>query len=1010
MEKTLLHHDMMRAWFDPRSLLLTVLLALAAALPAITTSVENRNYYFFDITLTSTSQGSTQFFWDLGDGFTEYNSSRQPIKVETEPVVYRFMMPMGRFTALRFDPIDGVGQFTFSHAQIVDRRDRIVHVFGPEDLLPGGNITRAKPRGMKLDVVTSQSSNDPILNLRLVEPLVLKPDARIWWELGWPAAWPVLLLGCLLSCPLVARGLSRSATQVLAYAESRPASSIMLTAVIMVAIQCHPVLFQGRSFASPNNGGHMLYESLPTLPGYTDAMSANTGSSDTGALLFQHLYYPMVQRDALAAGELPLWNRYSLSGEPLLGQGQSMFGDPFNFITIATDGAAWAWDIRFLIVRWLLAGSLGGIVWLLTRRIGPAVLTTIGAGFLGFFTYRLVHPANFSVCYSPLILLAWCGLHGTTTPRGMARWLAALVAANWLVLTSGTVKEAYMLIVCLNLAGVILLLLRSDTAGRRSRLLGAASLAGFGFILITAPNWISFLSAWAHSMTGYDVPQANTLTWSHFVGFFDDIFYRQTQNDENVVAPALNFLFFSGFLWWLVQPRAWRTTRTGWALLLASAVPFSLAFGLVPTSVIEKIPFVGNIVHVGNTFSCILLSLLGVFAGVGFADAWAQLGKSEARPAMVRYWLLALLIFGLYFLTTRESSYSHFFVGYAISLGVVLMLLPLGLHWGLANPTKPGPVWIMLALGLPLLCWRHSQYRESAFDHFVFIPGPRADLHAPSPAITLLKRNLNEPGRVNGWGSTLYASYNTALGLEGVYGVDAVRSQQYHELADALGLQRVWNWDWPNRESDSRDLIKKYDLYNVTHWVATHRDGDHPIDGLQLLGQADLDVYASPTAWPRAFYCNGVLDYDTPADFARLLLTGDGRPFAAVQTGDESDLPRLNAAAKLIQPAIDYRFTPNSTSFTIDAPGPGVAVLTETYYREDFQVTVNGQPADYFRLNHAFRGIRIPSAGAYEITFNYWPQYFTLALWLAFVGAMGLVGGLVWLLRPNASFASQPVL
>ena len=996
---------MMRSWFDVRSLILTVLLALAAAMPAITTSVENRNYYFFDITLTSNTQGSTQFFWDLGNGFSEFNSSRQPIKIEPEPVVYRFMMPMGRFTALRFDPIDGIGHFTFSHAQIVDRRGRIVHVFGPDDLQPGGNITSAKRDGLKLLVETSQTSNDPIFNLRLSEPLILKTDARIWWELGWPAAWPVLLLGCLLSCPFVARGLSRVSLKVLAYAGSMPVGTIMLTGAIIVAIQCHPVLFQGRSFASPNNGGHMLYESLPTLPGDTDAMSANTGSSDTGALLFQHLYYPMVQRDALQAGELPLWNRYSLSGEPLLGQGQSMFGDPFNFITIVADGAAWAWDIRFLIARWLLACSLGGIVWLLTRRIGPAILTTIGAGFLGFFTYRLVHPANFSVCYSPLILLAWCGLHGAISPRSMARWLAALVAANWVVLTSGTVKEAYMLIAGLNLAGVVLLLLRPETVGRRSRLLGAASLAGLGFILISAPGWISFLSTWAHSMTGYDTPRADTLRWSHFVGFFDDIFYRQTQKDENVVAPALNFLFFAGFLWWFAQPRVWRTARTGWALLLASAVPFSLAFGLVPASVIERIPFVGNIVHVGNTFSCILLSLLGVFAGLGFSDAWSRLGKSETRNAMVRYWTLALLIFGLYFLTTKEFAYSPFFRGYALSLGIVLLILPLGLHWGLANPTKPGPIWVILALGLPLLCWRHSQYRESSFDHYVFIPGPRSDLHAPSPAIALLKGDVAEPGRVNGWSSTLYASYNTVPRLEGVYGVDAVRSQYYHELADALGLQRVWNWDWPNRESESRDLIKKYDLYNVTHWVATHRNGDHLIDGLRLIGQADLDVYASPSAWPRAFYCNGVVEYDTPADFARLLMEGNGRPFAAIHKGDGLDLPRLNTDERLIQPANEYHFTPNRTSFRIEAPGPGVAVLTETYYQKDFQVTVNGQSAVYFRLNHAFRGVKIPAAGTYDITYNYWPQYFTLALWLALIGVMGLLGGLIWLFRSKATFA-----
>lgn len=993
----------MKAWFDFRALVLAAVLALAAALPSMTTSVEQRDYYFFDITLTSSSVGSTQFFWDLGAGFTEYDSSRQPLKVEPEPVVYRFMMPMGRFLAFRFDPIDGIGNFALSHARIVDRRGRLVRAFGPEDLIPAANITRTEQRGETLWVETSTASHDPIINLRLDAPLVLTSNARIWWELGWPVALPVFLLGLALGLPAVARRLNRLAGLVAAAAQPRPVLALVTVATVVVAIQCHPVIFQGRSFASPNNGGHMLYEDLPALPGDTDAMSTNTGSSDTGALLFQHLYYPMVQRDALAAGELPLWNRYSLSGEPLLGQGQSMFGDPFHFITIAADGAAWAWDLRFLIARWILAATLGGSVWLLTRHLGAAALTVVAAGFLGFFTYRLTHPANFSVCYSPLILLAWCGLPAAATPRRLTGWLAALVAANWLVLTSGTVKEAYMLMVGLNFAGVLLLLFRPEMQGRRALVLALAAAAGGGFVLLSAPGWISFLSAWQHSMTGYDTPQAQTLPWAHFLGFFDDIFYRQTQKEENVVAPALNFLCLAGVLWWLVQPRAWRRPRAGWALLLAALPPFALGFGVVPDAVIVKIPFVGNIVHVGNTFSCVLLSLFAVLAGLGFRDAWDRLREPAARRVVFRLWLAALALAGLYFLTTRGFPQSPFFAGYATALGLTLLLLPLGLHWGLVKPASPGPLWVVLVLGLPLLGWRHSQYLESPFERYTFEPGPRSNLHAPSPAAALLNAHKTEPGRVVGWSSTLYASYNTVLRWEGLYGVDAVRSRHYHDLADALGLQRVWNWDWPNREEESRDLVRKFDSYNVTHYVATHRDGPHPIDGLVLLGQRDLDVYASPTAWPRAFFCDRVVGYGTTGDFAKLLLAGDGRPFAAVQAGDHPPLPPAPAAGdRLIRPARDYRFTPSRTTFTVEAPGPGVAVLAETYYLDDFEVTVNGRPADYFRVNHTFKGVALPAAGTYEITFRYWPKHFTTALWLGLAGAAGLALGAAWLWRRPA--------
>lgn len=987
-------------WIDRRALLFAVVLAIAAALPSVTTSVEHREFYFFDVTLTSTSVGSTQLFWDIGGGFNEYDSSRQPLKAESTPTNYRFMIPMGRIHALRFDPVDGAGLFTFTQAQIVDERGRIVKVFRPEDIRPAGGILQTWREALVLHVSTDPASNDPILDLHLDAPLELKPDMGIRWRLGWPVAWPILLIGALLSLHPIARGLTRAAARLLELAARHPVAAIALTASLTVAIQCSPVIFQGRSFASANNGGHMLYQGLPALPADTDDTSTNTGSSDTGALLFQHLYYPMVQRDALRAGEWPLWNRYSLCGEPLLGQGQSMFGDPFNILTIATDGAGWAWDVRFVIARWLLAAALGGVVWQLTRHAGASLLTTIGAGFLGFFTYRLVHPANFSVCYAPLILFAWTGTLKAATPGRLIGWLGALVAANWITMTSGTVKEAYMLMVGLNFAGVVLLLMRPECAGRRAVVLGAACAAGFGFVLLSAPLWISFLSAWGHSMTGYDTPHADTLRWAHVIGFFDDIFYRQTAKEENVVAPALNFLFLVGALAWATQPRRDGRDRTGWALVLAALPPFALAFGIVPPLLIEKIPFVGNIVHVGNTFSCVLMPLVAVLGGLGFRDAWENATRADTAKVPLRISVTLTTLLVLYFATSTQFAKSPFFSGYVPSLVLAAAILPFGWQAARRDRLSLAPLWVVLVLGVPLLLWRHSQYRESAFQRYTFVPGPRSDLHAASPSITLLKAHQTQPGRVNGWESVLYASYNTVPRLEGVYGVDAVRSRHYHDLADALGLERVWNWDWPNREAQSRELVRKYDLYNVTHWLATPAPGPHLIAGLDKIGRADLDVYASPTAWPRAFFCSDLGSYDTTADFAQLLVGGDGRPFAAAQRSDH--LPGARAtlnAARTILPARDYVLRPNATKFTIDAPSAGVAVLLETYYLDDFEVTVNGRRADYFRVNHAFKGVALPAAGTYEISFRYWPKHFTAALWTSLAGAILLGFGAVWLWR-----------
>lgn len=995
---------MIRRWIDLRAVLLAVALSAAAALPVMTTSTDRRDFYFFDLTLTSSAAGSTQLFWDLGRGFNEHDSSRQPLKIEPAPVVYRYMMPMGAFRGLRLDPVDGRGEMIIGHARIVDFRGRVVREFPPEDFQPFRQIEHVEGRREWLYLRTTPEAKDPILLIPLHEPLTLEPDAHIWFILGWPTFWKVLLAALVVGLTPIAGRCVGLARRVGNAAQRRPGRAIAGAALLAVAIQAHPVIFFGRSYVSPDNGGHMLYEDRPTVPGNQPSLPVDTMGSDTGALLFQHLYYPMVQRDALAHGEWPLWNRYSLAGVPLLGQGQSMFGDPFNFLTIATDSAAWAWDLRFVVARWLFAAGLGLVVWRLAGHLGAALLVTIASAFIGFSSYRLAHPANFSVCYAPWILWAWTRLIDARSPRQETIALAALVLVNWTVLTSGTVKEAYMLLVGLNFAGALLALLHPANRPRRWRVLTLASAAGAGFVLLTAPLWLSFVVALRHSFTSYDQPTAFPLPLPHFIGFFEDLFHRQTTPQENVAAPALNLFFLLPVLWWLVQPRLWRSDRLGLALVLAALPAFALAYGLVPVPVILRLPVIQSISHVGNTFSCVLLVLVAVLAGLALRDALTRLRE----PGWARTCGLMALgggaLAAAYFLTTRGVPKSPFFLGYLPGVVAASIALPFAARRFARDPARPAPLVVALALGLPLLFWRHGQQLGTVFHHYAYSPGARVDFHAPSPAAALVDAHRREqpPGRVVGWGNTLYAAYNTLLRWEGLYGVDALRNRHFHELAAAFDLKRVWIWDGVNADAEAGRLVPAHDVLNVTHYVASRREPPRATHTLVHLGARDLDVYHSPDAWPRAFFTDRLARYAQPAEFVDRVLQGERRPFAAMQAGDSIplELP-ANLDGRAIVAARDYRLTPNSTQFVVEAPAAGIVVLTEAWYERDFQVTVNGAPAPYFRVNHAFKGVALPAAGRYTIRFEYWPQHFTVALWAGLAGLVLLpLAGLWWCRRP----------
>ena len=150
-----------------------------------------------------------------------------------------------------------------------------------------------------------------------------------------------------------------------------------------------------------------------------------------------------------------------------------------------------------------------------------------------------------------------------------------------------------------------------------------------------------------------------------------------------------------------------------------------------------------------------------------------------------------------------------------------------------------------------------------------------------------------------------------------------------------------------------------------------------------------------------------MLGYQDVTQIAGLVQDGDGRPFAAMLPADRSrlPLPAKDFNQRRVVPATHYHLTQNSTTFQIDAPSAGVAVLGEAWMPNDIEVTVDGQPAQTLRVDHAFRGVFIRSAGHHVVQFRYWPVVLDRAIWLAVAGLIGLLVTVV-----AFSFAARPQL
>jgi Bacterial membrane protein YfhO len=79
---------------------------------------------------------------------------------------------------------------------------------------------------------------------------------------------------------------------------------------------------------------------------------------------------------------------------------------------------------------------------------------------------------------------------------------------------------------------------------------------------------------------------------------------------------------------------------------------------------------------------------------------------------------------------------------------------------------------------------------------------------------------------------------------------------------------------------------------------------------------------------------------------------------------------------------------------SVRTAGDGLLVLGDPWYPQ-WRVRVDGRPAELLRVDHAFRGVRVP-AGDHEVVFTYEDRAMQLGAGLAVATCLALAGVLVW--------------
>jgi len=185
-------------------------------------------------------------------------------------------------------------------------------------------------------------------------------------------------------------------------------------------------------------------------------------------------------RSLLEHGELPLWNRYGHAGDTFIGQNETMLGDPLQLIVIVGRGSAEAWDIKFIVAKFLFCIGFGLLILRLFGNSLASLIYTALAAYCGAFFFINNHPVFFVFCYAPWILLSALAWLDLKSGRQIS-WGVVWLLVNFSCFNAGHVEAAVVLIGGLNLAAIAYTLTRHRKTVDMVKVVGRMSMGTIFF-------------------------------------------------------------------------------------------------------------------------------------------------------------------------------------------------------------------------------------------------------------------------------------------------------------------------------------------------------------------------------------------------------------------------------------------------------------------------------------------------------------------------------------------------
>ncbi|HZF12655.1 MAG TPA: YfhO family protein [Thermoanaerobaculia bacterium] len=730
-----------------------------------------------------------------------------------------------------------------------------------------------------------------------------------------------------------------------------------------------PLLLTGRALLSARLYApvDILYQAPPYASQAAEMGIGPTLTPALGDVAYQSIAWKKATREAIRHGRLPLWNRFLLTGEPLLAVQQAALLHPATWIgCLLPLPQAWTYEMALRLFLAVLCGYL----FLADLGVGTvaALLGACGWAFCDWLVFYAGYSIAPAAAPYPLLLLGLRRLARALPGREARRAVVLTIVALLLILVSGH-PESLLYAVA---GGAIYFLFELAWAGRQGGRRGwmvplnRSLLAGALTLGIAAVQLVPFAEALPHTVEHY----FRSAVFAHMKRSLPPgVSLSRTATSLVPYAYGVSGLGLGSAE--IVEPSAYLGTvllpfallgfasrrREKWPLVVSGALGLALFTRLVGvTDALDALP----LFDIGVNDRMIFLT---AFALAGLAALGAE---RLAEAGGVRLFALAgagttLALVGTFLLlrpAMAEAELPSSYIGTHFALQLVPLLLAVAAVLGIA---LRGRHRIPLALGACLVLLLAQRGLEAG-SVYPTLPGDA--LHPRLPIFDHIPPG--EPWRFVAVGYSMIPNTPGLYELEDVRGYEAMT---FHPLFDTFPLWCEHQPVWFNRVDDPNRPFLSF--LNV-RWALLANGSEAAVPDWTLLHHDEAGLlYENPRALPRAFVPRQIYrEPDPQREIAVLGTIADFGEQGVANVAPGAAPPRTWAANGRASVRI-AAYAGQEMALDVDA-AEAALVATSIVAWPGWQLRLDGRPAPTASYNHAFVGFLVPP-GRHRAVLTYLP-------------------------------------